>query len=300
MGSSKPLFSPPMTASWIFAPAKINLSLRVGPPLANGRHPLDSLVCFTRSIGDEISFSPGSSLTLNINGPFAEGLSSNDDNLVLAAARLIQDGARAGAALTLTKRLPIASGIGGGSADAAATLIGLNEMWQRGLTRPELHALGARLGADVPACLMGSALRMARTGEAIEAVTNVPRLGIVLVNPLIDCPTGPVYRRYDELARFSGPAIDPLPDLSSVGALLAFLRANPNDLEAAAMCLVPQIGDLLAAIGETDDVLLARMSGSGATCFGLYPDKATAQTAAEAIRNTLASFPIWVEADEIN
>jgi 4-diphosphocytidyl-2-C-methyl-D-erythritol kinase len=291
-----------MKTAHVFAPAKINLSLRVGPPLSNGRHPLDSLVCFTRTCGDHVRFSPHTSLRLQVDGPFAYGLSSGDDNLVLAAARLLRDrtSESLGADLALTKRLPIASGIGGGSADAAATLIGLNDMWEGGLTRHELQALGAQLGADVPACLMGSALRMTGTGETIKAVANVPCLGIVLVNPLIDCPTGPVYRRYDELGRFSDPQISPLPDLSTVAGLLAFLQANPNDLEAPAKSLVPQIGDLLAAICETDDVLLARMSGSGATCFGLYPDKAKAQSGATVIKRALASYPIWVEADEIN
>lgn len=286
----------------VFAPAKINLSLRVGPPEPDGRHPLDSLVCFARTCGDILTFEPADDLSLSIEGTFAQGLSSSDDNLVLRAAKLLRDfaGSDYGAAITLDKRLPVASGIGGGSADAASALVGLNRLWDCGADLGQLQELGASLGADVPACVLGTALRMTGTGETISAAPPLPKLGIVLVNPLIVCPTGPVYRQYDLIGRFSHADLHPLPELVTTDALLKFLNAAPNDLQAPAIDLVPQIGDVLASIAATAHVLLARMSGSGATCFGLYADLAEAQLAARHIRNTLASARFWVEADEIN
>jgi 4-diphosphocytidyl-2-C-methyl-D-erythritol kinase len=285
-----------------FAPAKINLSLRVGPPNGDGRHPLDSLVCFTRSCGDRLTFETSSDLSLTITGPFGSGLAIDETNLVLRAARLLKDQANlnAGAAITLTKRLPIASGIGGGSADAAATLVGLNQLWQADLPLSALAELGATLGADVPACVYGTPLRMVGTGEETHSVGSLPRLGIVLINPLVACPTGPVYRRYDELGRFADTALASWPNLSTPPSLLAFLSSAPNDLEAAAITLVPEIQHCLDALATTDALWLARMSGSGATCFGLYPDLTSAQSAMHQVKNQLASLPIWVEADEIN
>jgi 4-diphosphocytidyl-2-C-methyl-D-erythritol kinase len=290
-----------MTIS-VFAPAKINLSLRVGPPGPDSRHPLDSLVAFTNACGDRMELLHGDRLDLQIIGPFAQGLSTDEDNLVLRAARLLQDEAqnKQGARIILTKNLPIASGIGGGSADAAAALIGLNQLWGIGANIEKLQRLGAALGADVPACLLGAALRMTGTGEATEAVPPLPKLGIVLVNPLVPCPTGSVYQKYDQIGAFADARLEPLPSLSSTDLLLDYLHATPNDLEAPAIALVPQIGSILAAIGATKDVLLTRMSGSGATCFGLYANVDDAKTAADSLRKALASSPVWVEADEIN
>ena len=290
-----------MTAP-VFAPAKINLTLRVGPPRPDGRHPLDSLVSFTQRCGDSLDFDDAGELSLTIQGPFAAGLSTQSDNLVLQAARLLRDyaGVTKGAAIKLVKNLPVASGIGGGSADAAGALIGLNDLWGVGASRENLQSLGATLGADVPACVLGAALRMTGTGETIEAVKRLPKLGIVVVNPLIPCPTGKVYQRFDEIGPSAELCLSPLPDISTAATLLDYLRVTPNDLEAPAMALVPQIGLVLAALGDTQHVLLARMSGSGATCFGLYATFSDAQAAARVIKNTLASFPIWVEADEIN
>jgi 4-diphosphocytidyl-2-C-methyl-D-erythritol kinase len=286
----------------VFAPAKINLSLRVGPPGEDGRHPLDSLVCFTKSCGDRLTFDPADDLALVIEGPFGQGLVSDDDNLVLRAANLLRAhvGISLGTTVTLDKRLPIASGIGGGSADAAAALIGLNRLWKCGLNTDSLGKLGARLGADVPACVSGQSLLMTGTGETIRAIPPLPKLGLVLVNPMIACPTGPVYRRYDQIGCFADTAPKRLPDLTTPSALLDFLRATPNDLEGSAIEIIPQIASVLAAIATSRDVLLSRMSGSGATCFGLYATIAKAQVAANHIKNTLASSAIWVEADQIN
>jgi 4-diphosphocytidyl-2-C-methyl-D-erythritol kinase len=285
----------------VFAHAKINLSLKVGPPQNDGRHPLDSLVAFTRTCGDEVQIESAQHLSLDIAGPFAQGLSGGEDNLVLRAARLLQEhaGITHGATIKLVKNLPIASGIGGGSADAAAALTGLNQVWGVGLSSQALQDLGALLGADVPACVIGQALRMTGTGEATETVPPLPRLGIVLVNPLVSCPTAPVYQKFDQIGLFNESPVEPLPTLHTQPMLLEFLRVSPNDLEAPAIALVPKIGDVLAAISVTQDVLLTRMSGSGATCFGLYANLAQAEAAAAILRKSLASSPIWVEADEI-
>ena len=285
-----------------FAPAKINLSLRVGAPLPNGRHPLDSLVAFTLRVGDHIILQASDDLKLASEGPFGADVGADADNLVMRAAQGLQalGTRRLGANITLVKNLPLASGIGGGSADAAATLIGLNEIWNLGLSVAHLQALGGKLGADVPACILGTPLRMTGTGEDTAAVSGMAEMGIVLVNPLISCPTSPVYHSFDQMGAGRALSVMTLPDVSTQDALLEFLRATPNDLEPAAIALVPEIAPMLNAIASSPNVLLARMSGSGATCFGLYASLADAHIGALAIKQALAFAPIWVEADMIN
>jgi 4-diphosphocytidyl-2-C-methyl-D-erythritol kinase len=291
---------------WL-APAKINLSLGVGEAGADGRHPLDSLVAFTRTIGDKVQLARAQTFELTIEGPFAADLADERDNLILRAARLLASHIKTdqGARIVLTKNLPIASGIGGGSADAAATLIGLNQLWHGGLSVADLMELGAQLGADVPACVYGKALRMVGTGEAMEPIEALPRLGIVMVNPLTPCPTGPVYRAFDSLAfdrpgRAKDLARAPLPALETQDNLLAYLASHPNDLEQAAIQCVPDIAEIIPSIAESGSILIARMSGSGATCFGLYPTLGQAQAAARDLKQKFANRPVWVAADEIN
>lgn len=286
----------------LHAPAKLNLTLRVGPPRSDGRHDLDSLVCFTHRLGDRLEVSLGQGLELTLAGPFASGLVGEADNLVLRAARLLAAAAdiEAHAHLHLVKNLPLASGIGGGSADAAATLHGLNRLWKLGLPMADLMAMAGQLGADVPACVLGQPAHMTGTGEEMAALAEIAGLGIVLVNPGVACPTGPVYRRFDELG--AGPALtsSQMPDLSSPSKLLAYMAATPNDLEAAAVSLVPEIGETLTLLQESPGVRMARMSGSGATCFGLYDDVSAAQVARAFMVERLANPRFWVEADEIN
>lgn len=286
----------------LLAPAKINLTLAVGPALANSRHPLDSLVGFTRAVGDTLEIAHDNDLTMTIKGPFGAELSAGADNLVIMAAFALRFACQieVGANITLTKNLPLASGIGGGSGDAAAALIGLNTLWELGLSTPELLSIAATLGADVPACVLGQALRMTGTGETIAPVSSAASMGIVLVNPLKPCPTGPVYRRFDELGLTANIHGAKLPDLSTSQRLLAYLLTAPNDLTPAAISLVPEIETILIAIANTPNVLLSRMSGSGATCFGLYETVHDAQLAAHNLRSTLATNAFWVEADVIN
>ncbi|NJR20408.1 MAG: 4-(cytidine 5'-diphospho)-2-C-methyl-D-erythritol kinase [Hyphomonadaceae bacterium] len=256
-----------MNGIGVFAPAKINLSLQVGPPQTDGRHPLDSLVAFTQSCGDYLRFNHGDDLALTTQGPFADGLDGGDGNLIIKAARILSRHASisAGATITLTKNLPIASGIGGGSADAAATLIGLNQLWQLGFSRDELAQLGGGLGADVPACVLGKTCMMTGTGEVVMPLDALPPLGIVLVNPLKACPTGDVYRQYDQVGDFTQlqVASNHAPELHNTAALLNFLARRPNDLELAAQQLIPEIGLCLEALAQSPDVLLARMSALG-------------------------------------
>jgi 4-diphosphocytidyl-2-C-methyl-D-erythritol kinase len=286
----------------LFAPAKVNLTLRVGRAHADGRHPLDSLVGFTQSVGDFVTLAKADSLKLSIEGPFAGGLTTGNDNLIMRAGAALQAfaGVSNGAEIVLTKNLPLASGIGGGSADCAAALTGLNKLWDLGLSDTQLLEIGSGLGADVPACVAGFCLRMTGTGEVIAPISGSARMGIVLVNTGIPCPTGPVYNEFDRLGDARDLAYDPLPSLRTQQDLLAFLRQSPNDLEAAACALVPEIRRVLAAIQASPNVLLARMSGSGATCFGLYANIDAARLGGVSIKKTLAFDPVWVEADEIN
>lgn len=283
------------------APAKLNLTLRVGPPQVNGRHPLDSLVCFTHALGDQVSVQAASELHLVISGPFADGLGLGPENLVCRAAHLLAEaaGRPATAHIHLVKNLPIASGIGGGSADAAATMHALNLLWNLRMPLTKLLALGAHLGADVPACLTGQPVQMTGTGETLRSIGPLARMGVVLVNPGVACPTAPVYRAYDALGAGPDVLVQPLPDVGSRAGLLAYLASMPNDLEPAALSLVPEIAEALAALAASPNVRFVRMSGSGATCFGLYDDLAAALEAKKFIQQGLANRGFWVEADRI-
>lgn len=272
----------------VFAPAKLNLFLHVGPPRdTDGRHPLESLVAFA-DIGDTLIAGPAEALSLTVDGPFALGLADEPDNLVLWAARALAQEARRApqAALRLTKRLPVASGIGGGSADAAAALRALNALWGLNRKTGELEAIAAPLGADVPVCVAACPAVMTGTGETLGPAPSLPAgVGVVLVNPGAPVPTGPVYRAFDALmpARpdFAGP---PLPErFRDFADLVAALAARRNDLETAAISLAPGITDVLAALRAAPGVAFARMSGSGATCFGLTTDRAAAARAADAL-----------------
>ncbi len=204
-------------------------------------------------------------------------------------------GGRRGAAIVLEKHLPVAAGLGGGSADAAATLRALTRLWQAELPRTALRAIAAALGADVPACLAGGALRATGAGDRLHRVGPIPRLvPMVLVNPGVALATGAVFSRHRR--PFSGPApvLRPCGDTARLADALAAYR---NDLEASARRLAPVIGDVLDALGATPRCLLARMSGSGATCFGLYPTAAAARRAAGRLRRRQPGW--WVRATAV-
>ena len=260
------------------APAKVNLHLHVVGKRADGYHLLDSLAVFAGT-GDEVRAEAADDLSLTLDGPFAAGLAAEQDNLVLRAARSLADwaGIAPRARLALTKNLPVASGIGGGSADAAAALRALVRLW--GLTPPAdaLAALAARLGADVPVCLASHPARMGGIGEILTAAPRLPVCGLALVNPGVAVSTPEVFRA--RRGGFSAPADlpDAWPDAAAMAGDLVRLG---NDLQAPAVALRPAIADALAAMAAAPGCRLARMSGSGATCFGLFDDDAAAASAA--------------------
>jgi 4-diphosphocytidyl-2-C-methyl-D-erythritol kinase len=282
-----------MTTVRVFAPAKINLTLHVTGRRTDGYHLLDSLVTFA-DVGDELFVAPGrGGLTLTVRGPEAGGVPADATNLALRAAAILSAGQ--GAALDLVKNLPAASGIGGGSADAAAALRAM--MALKGIGRSALETkaadLGARaddilaLGADVPMCLFPRPLRARGIGERVDAAV-LPTVAAVLANPRLPVPTPEVFRALDR--RDNAPMPEVLPDFADAQALAAWLGGQRNDLEGAAIRVQPVVATVLAAIGVTRGCLVARMSGSGATCFGLYADPADAAQAAARIR---AERPGW-------
>ena len=272
----------------VTAAAKINLYLHVTGQRSDGYHTLDSLVAFA-GIGDALEARAADDLSLGLEGPFAAGLPAGDDNLVLRAARALQSalGLNAGARLVLQKRLPPASGIGGGSADAAATLRALMRLWNARPDPATLDAIALNLGADVPVCLRGVAAFMGGIGEDLAPAPTLPTASLVLVNPGQPVSTPEVFRRragaFSPPARFTETPRD-------AAHLAQLLETRRNDLDAPARALCPAIGEALEALARCPGVLLARMSGSGATCFGLFADAGPATEAAFAL---MRAHPRW-------
>ena len=249
------------------APAKLNLALHVRGRLPDGRHAIETVFAFCTD-GDRVECEPADTITLETTGPFAGDLGGPDDNLVLRAARALAQraGVESGAAIKLVKNLPVASGIGGGSADAAATLRLLTAQW--GTDPGHASAVAPALGADVPACLLSLTARGNGAGDRLQRFAD-PRVAgspILLVNPLKPVSTGEVFARWDGIDR--GPLDD--------------WRDGRNDLAPAARSLVPEIGDILEWLEGRDGVGLSRMSGSGATCFALFNDETARDQAAAA------------------
>jgi 4-diphosphocytidyl-2-C-methyl-D-erythritol kinase len=260
------------------APAKVNLFLHVLGRRSDGYHLLDSLAVFA-DVGDTLRVDPAEELSLAVAGPFAKDLSANSDNLVLRAAGALaaEFAVAQGARLSLAKHLPVASGIGGGSADAAAALRLLCRLWRISPDSGRLAQLAGGLGADVPACLARLPVRMGGIGERLEPGPALPACGIVLVNPGVALATADVFRTRDDTwsARAALPA-----SWSRADTMAADLKRLRNDLQPAALSLCPVIGGVLTALEAAPGCLLARMSGSGATCFGLFADEAAARRAA--------------------
>ncbi|HWL82776.1 MAG TPA: 4-(cytidine 5'-diphospho)-2-C-methyl-D-erythritol kinase [Roseomonas sp.] len=260
------------------APAKVNLHLHVVGRRADGYHLLDSLAVFAGA-ADQLRYRPGGDLALHLDGPEAGALAAEPDNLVLRAARLLAEAAGLAphGTLRLTKVLPVASGIGGGSADAAAALRLLDRAWGLGWGTGRLVPLAARLGADVPVCLDSQAARMGGVGELLTPAPALPRAGLVLANPRIPLATPAVFRaRQGGFSRLAAlPARWP-----DAAAMARDLADCGNDLEAAAIQLCPAVAEVLTALRALPGCLLARMSGSGATCIALFADPASAESAA--------------------
>ncbi len=272
----------------VFAPAKINLFLHVGERRADGYHALESLVVFA-DVGDELTIAAADKFSLALQGPFGGALASEKDNLITKAAHALS--AKAGrepdVTITLKKNLPVASGIGGGSADAAAALRGLVRFWELKIPAHELHTIAQTLGSDVPACLFSETLWMTGRGEGIELIPGVPPAALVLVNPGIAVSTAQIFANLKSRVGV-GHAPRPKKNLS-VLALADYFKSNRNDLEKPAREIAPPIGDVLSAIAR-HGALRARMSGSGATCFGLFADDASADAAAAKIAE---NNPTW-------
>ena len=275
-----------------FAPAKINLFLHVGDKRADGYHALESLVVFVDE-GDRLICETADALSLTIEGPFAAGLAGEGDNLVLRAARALGEraGHKGSAAITLIKNLPVASGIGGGSADAAAALRGLAQLWGVDGNPVQLRAIAEGLGSDVPVCLESRASWMEGRGEIVTPADGVPSVAMLLVNPGVAVPTAPVFRALETrtgVGRASRTGFG-----TDARGLADYLATTRNDLEAPALQIAPVIGDVLAALRAQPGVLLARMSGSGATCFGIFVDYAQAKVAASAMAQAHSGW--WVK-----
>jgi len=287
----------------VFAPAKINLFLHVGEKRSDGYHALQSLVVFA-DVGDELVLTRSVALTLSIDGPFASSLTADSDNLVLRSARTLAEKASitAGAGIVLTKNLPVASGIGGGSADAAATLRGLRALWglsRRGddivwgswepfYHRKALYEAAVAIGSDVPVCLLSGPAWMEGRGEKIWSLHDLQDVDLVLVNPGVAVPTAEVFRRLEK--RTGVAEMIPTGWGSSAPDLTAYLKDTRNDLEPPACALYPVIGEVLGSLASQSGALLSRMSGSGATCFGIFKDAESAGLAAQRI---LAASPDW-------
>jgi 4-diphosphocytidyl-2-C-methyl-D-erythritol kinase len=277
------------------APAKINLDLYVTGRRADGYHELDSLTAFA-AFGDRLALQEHDRLELELIGPFAGMLAAEPDNLVLRAARQLAAcaGRKAAVRITLEKRIPVAAGLGGGSADAAAALRCLNRLWRLRMAQADLVGLAAELGADVPVCLAGRTARMRGKGEQIEPWYGLPPLAVLLVNPNLPVATA---RVFGALEAIPSDVERPWPPPAEAHAFLAWLRAGANHLEAPAVGLLPQIQDVLALLGVQDGCALARMSGSGATCFGLFETPAMRDAAAAAIGRAQPGW--WLAATTI-
>ena len=276
--------------------AKINLYLHVVGKRADGYHLIESLVAFA-SLGDRLIVTPSEELRLEISGPFAAPLhaANTSENLVLRAARRLADeaGVRAEALLSLEKRLPIAAGLGGGSADAAVALLSLSALWKVNISADDMARIALELGADVPVCLGGRASIVTGVGEIIEPTPSLPEAHVILANPQLDLETAHVYRalRREDWSRRSAIGENPGGSARALARLLADRR---NDLERPAMRLAPVITDVLAKLSDLPDCLLARMSGSGATCFALFANPSAAGDGALRLSRRHPSW--WIRA----
>jgi 4-diphosphocytidyl-2-C-methyl-D-erythritol kinase len=276
-----------VTGVRVFAPAKLNLFLHVGERRPDGYHALESLIAFAE-VADRIQIAAAPEFSLSVSGPFAAALPETGDNLVLKAARVLgrRAGVQHGAAIQLEKNLPVAAGIGGGSADAAAVLRGLKRLWR--LDQLDLFPLAAELGSDLPACLLSRPCWVEGRGEIVTALPPLPRLSTVLVNPGAALSTAAVFAALN--ARSGTGAVRPAQALESLWDVIGYLGDAGNDLEAPACQLAPVIQEVLSAFDREPGCALAAMSGSGSTCFAFFHEHDFARGAGERIA---ADHPDW-------
>ena len=273
------------------APAKVNLALEVLGRRGDGYHDIDSLVVFA-SVGDELTLTAGPRLALAVRGPTAVSSGTVADNLVLKAAGALAErvaGLKSGR-FDLSKRLPVAAGLGGGSADAAAALRLLARRNHLAVADPRLHAAARATGADVPVCLDPRPRLMSGIGDLLSEPLEMPRLASILVNPRVAVSTKDVFGRLGAPRVMRAAAVSEDRPPADRAALLKYLHDRPNDLEAPAIALQPIVADVLAALRRLQGCRLARMSGSGATCFAVFDSTKAAAAAARALR---AKHPAW-------
>ena len=285
--------TPAGTACTYTAPAKINLYLHVVGRREDGLHLLDSVFLFA-DLADRVTAAPAPRFSLSVEGPWAGEIENVDaeSNLALKAARRLARKAdvTSAAGLTLEKHIPVAAGLGGGSADAAAALKACSKLWGLDEDDIDISALALELGADVPACLAGRAVRAGGVGERLSPLAKPPPWSVLLVNPRVDLPTKDVFAAY---ARSCPGYSPPVADLSRWREPEWLARDTRNDLEAAAIGLAPAVGEVLDALSRLPAIRLARMSGSGATCFGLFDRLEDATRAAELMRKRHPGWWAW-------
>jgi len=278
------------------APAKINLTLEIRGRRSDGYHELESLIVFAR-VGDRLRFVPGEAIALDLRGPFAAALGGGSENLVLKAARELGsrvEGLKLGR-FELWKRLPVASGVGGGSSDAAAALRVLARLNSIALDDPRLTDAACATGVDVPVCLAARARLVRGIGERLSDPIDLPKLAAVLVNPAVALATKDVFGAFGSRAKARARAgmpssLDANPIPRKRDELVSWLGHPGNDLEESAIALAPAIAEVLAELRALPRCELARMSGSGATCLGIFT---TSRAVLEAARNLRASHPRW-------
>lgn len=282
MTPAKPL------AEAVLAPAKVNLALHVTGRRPDGYHTVESLAVFTR-FGDRLHLEPAAADAFSITGPFGPGLPDDDTNLVLRARDALRRASAANpppVSIRLEKNLPVASGVGGGSSDAAAVLKALNQIWNCGLEQSEMAEIARSLGADVPMCLSAKPLIATGIGDVVKPISGFPALALVLVNPGVAVSTPEIFQR---LERRDNEDLPPPPSRIDFHSLRNWLETTHNHLEPTARGIQPAIGEVLKALDKAGSGF-SRMSGSGATCFGLFETGNVAKRAAVAIR---ARHPGW-------
>jgi 4-diphosphocytidyl-2-C-methyl-D-erythritol kinase len=299
----RPLTYGPDGSAFLHAPAKINLFLHLTGRRDDGYHLIESLFVFTQH-GDLLRFHEADQLIFDTVGPFSADLSAAnmDDNLVVRAAKAISAYANVEchARIVLEKNLPVASGIGGGSADAAAALVGLNQFWELGLREHDLHLIGQELGADVPACISSKPSFVTGIGECLSSVTLPENAGIVIVNPLKPVSTAEIFNKFSDFRSLNGlpPFERPISNMNKViEDWDALNHLTTNSLQGVAELLCPDIDEMVSFLNHNSQAKIVRMSGSGASVFSLYHDKLAAQAAARHVQERAPDW--WVMADEI-
>lgn len=282
----------PGSRVFVVAPSKINLCLHVGNKQADGYHPIQSLVAFA-GFEDAIWLEPAENFSLTLCGPRRDQVPCGEDNLVLRAARVVarHTGQAHGARILLQKRIPVAAGLGGGSADAAAVMRGLLTLWNLELSRERLRELASTIGADVPVCVDSASAWMEGRGERVRRVPPLPDMYFLFVNPLVAVSTAAVFGALRERTGLNLNC--PEEPFARLDSLVEYLQSTRNDLEKPAIEIAPIIAEVLDELRRLPGVSFARMSGSGATCYGMIANHSAAKAPLEILRARHPDWLIW-------